>query len=212
MQDQHIVISDVLTKLAQQRPLFHSEADFQHAFAWNIQQRLPHAAVRLERPILYNQKLIYIDVWIQHNDTVLAVELKYKTRALSWTFEGEMFALRNQSAQDLGRYDFVKDLQRLEYVCVNTAHCSGYAILLTNDSAYWKQQPKMSVDAAFRLHEGQELNGSMAWGITASAGTMRKREASITLLNNYLLSWQEYSRLDTTNMFRYLVIPVAPPL
>jgi hypothetical protein len=32
-------ISDVLSSLAKQRLVFHSEADFQHAFAWEIHAR-----------------------------------------------------------------------------------------------------------------------------------------------------------------------------
>jgi hypothetical protein len=44
-------VSAVLTALAKQRPIFHSEADFQHAIAWEIHKHLPRASVRLERPI-----------------------------------------------------------------------------------------------------------------------------------------------------------------
>ena len=44
-------VSAVLTALAKQRPIFHSEADFQHAIAWEMHKHLPRASVRLERPI-----------------------------------------------------------------------------------------------------------------------------------------------------------------
>jgi len=38
-----------LTDLAQQRPLFQSEADFQHALAWQLHAMEPAARVRLGR-------------------------------------------------------------------------------------------------------------------------------------------------------------------
>jgi hypothetical protein len=44
-------ISEVLAALAKQRPLFHSEADFQHAIAWELHERLPRASVQLEHPV-----------------------------------------------------------------------------------------------------------------------------------------------------------------
>jgi hypothetical protein len=37
--------------LAAHRPIFHSEADFQHEFAWQLRTMLPHVSVRLEHPI-----------------------------------------------------------------------------------------------------------------------------------------------------------------
>ena len=38
--------------LASHRPVFHSEADFQHALAWQIHRMLPGAVIRLEyRPL-----------------------------------------------------------------------------------------------------------------------------------------------------------------
>jgi hypothetical protein len=36
----------------------------------------------------------------------LAIELKYETRAIDLKIHGETYALKNQSAQDCGRYDW----------------------------------------------------------------------------------------------------------
>jgi hypothetical protein len=41
-------IGSILTDLAISRPIFHSEADFQHALAWKLQGRFPTAKIRLE--------------------------------------------------------------------------------------------------------------------------------------------------------------------
>jgi hypothetical protein len=161
-------ISRVLTALANQRPLFHSEADFQHAIAWEIHKRLPRASVRLERPVEVSHlnKRLHVDIWIEQDGDVNAIELKYKTRALRAHIGGEHFALRSQSAQDLGRYDFIKDIGRIEDIVADRAlRASGYAILLTNDPSYWIQSRNLdTADARFRLHEGNSLHGSLEWG------------------------------------------------
>jgi hypothetical protein len=59
--------------------------------------------------------------------------LKYKTRGLSVQIENEQYRLKDQSTQDVGRYDFIKDIQRLEHVSVGQKNFVGYAVLLTND-------------------------------------------------------------------------------
>ena len=78
-----IEVADILGELGNQRPVFHSEADFQHAFAWALHRRLPDAKVRLEFPVSRERGRWYLDVWVVQGNAILAVELKYKTRALS---------------------------------------------------------------------------------------------------------------------------------
>ena len=104
----------ILQTLSQKRPIFHSEADFQHALAWEIHEQFPEAAVRLENwaPGLGNNKRM--DLWVRLAEKVLAVELKYGTRKLEAEVEGEFYSLKNQAAQDLFRYDFAKDMMRVE--------------------------------------------------------------------------------------------------
>lgn len=43
-----IDIATAISSLGRKRPIFHSEADLQHALAWEIHLALPDAAVRLE--------------------------------------------------------------------------------------------------------------------------------------------------------------------
>ncbi len=181
-------VGKILSILAQKRPVFHSEADFQHAFAWEIHQNLPNALVRLERPIQVNGELLYIDVWIAHQGAIFAIELKYKTRRLVVSIDDEQYSLRDQSAQDIGRYDFIKDIQRLEQVAATNQDITGYAILLTNDSAYWKPANYGKVAAAFRLHDGRILRGVLSWGAYASEGTKKNREQPLALQGEYLLN------------------------
>lgn len=187
-------ISAVLAKLAKRRPVFHSEADFQHALAWELQLADPTAQIFLEKQVAVDGPRVHLDLLVRATDHELAIELKYKTRAVKWIHDDEVFSLRDQSAQDISRHDFIKDIQRLEKYVQARPGSEGYAILLTNDRTYWSESKKVdSVDAEFRLHEGRFICGQVTWGAKASAGTKHKREEILTLLGNYKMSWSDYS-------------------
>ena len=201
----------VLTRLAARRPVFHSEADFQHALAWELQLGSPDANIRLEKQVAAQGSRVHLDLLFQSSTVELAIELKYKTRLGSLTYAGEEFSLRNQSAQDIGRHDFIKDIQRLERYVQSRNHSVGYAVLLTNDRTYWTESKKAdAVDSEFRVHEGRMLQGGAAWGIKASAGTKHKREEPITLQGTYKMEWTDYSSLGSAanESFRYILLRV----
>ena len=109
-----IQVKEILAALAKKRPIFHSEAEFQHALAWEIQQKLRDASLSLELPVEVKNQYLHMDIWATTPDEVLAIELKYKTRGLSVLVNGEEFFLKDHGAQDIGRYDFLKDVRRLE--------------------------------------------------------------------------------------------------
>ncbi len=206
-----IDLNITLNNLASQRPIFHSEADFQHALAWEIQKHLPDAAIRLEYPISNQDSRMHLDIYITQPNRFLAVELKYKTRKLAVQIGSEKFTLKNQSAQDIGRYDFIKDINRLEQILKADQKGIGYAILLTNDSSYWKApRNEQTVDVDFRLHNQRTLNGTLRWQ-GASAGTMHGRESAIALEGHYQLQWRDYSTIDSKNYgrLRYLMTSVV---
>src|ERR671933_66152 len=123
-------ISEILTALADQRRVFHSEADFQHALAWEIHGRFPDASIRLERPVSLPERA-HVDVWVERDGRIFIIELKYRKEALTTTWAGEVFELRPQRAQDTGRYAFIKDIERLENIVEDQDDATGYAILLT---------------------------------------------------------------------------------
>jgi hypothetical protein len=207
-----IEVGEILAILAKERPIFHSEADFQHAFAWEIHQQLPGAFVRLELPIQVKNEYLHIDVWVKDRNEVLAVELKYKTRGLSVEINGEYYRLTNQNAQDIGRYDFIKDIQRLEPIVSGQKNFTGYAVLVTNDSAYWiKPAYHDTVDAKFRINNGRVLEGIFDWGPNASNGTKKSREQFLILQNKYDVQWVNFSRpsLSSYGEFRSLTIMVT---
>ena len=77
-------IDDLMAKLSEKRRVFHSEADFQHAFAWQIREATPEYEIRLEfNPVPEERRKIYLDIWIPVEK--VAIELKFVTRHLDTT-------------------------------------------------------------------------------------------------------------------------------
>ena len=199
----------LLGEISRHRPVFHSEADFQHALAWCIHERYPDAKLRLEyKP--FPEERLYVDIWVSGAERA-AIELKYLTRGLEIDLDGERFSLKNQSAQDTRRYDVLRDVARLERVVSAIPSTTGYAVVLTNDSAYWKTAMRSNtMDAAFRIHEGLTMSGTLQWSERASKGTVSGREAPIELTGSYRIAWRNYSSLPANSygQMRYLLIEV----
>ena len=147
----HPALNELLSRLASRRPVFHSEADFQHALAWEYQRADPGASIRLEKQLSTNGSRVHLDMLVMGKDYELAIEVKYKTRLASVSHGHELYSLRNQSAQDIGRHDFIKDIRRLENYVRARPGAKGHAILLTNDKSYWSASSRSdTVDYQFR--------------------------------------------------------------
>ena len=206
----------ILTVLSKERPVFHSEADFQHALAWAIHEKCPDLNIRLEMRVELNSKKKYLDIFAFNDNKKVAIEVKYKTTKyktenLEIEINNEKFNLKNQLARDLGRYDFIKDISRLEEASEKYHGGVGFAIFLTNDENYWKtsKNDETAADKDFRIPEGKTINGKLCWKEGTSKGTMRGREEPITLNGKYDLEWKNYSNLEGKNgQFRYLLIEV----
>ncbi len=200
-----------LMVLAAGRPVFHSEADFQHALAWVLHERHPEAKVRLEyRPANLPEKA-YVDIWVEDHRAIYAIELKYKTRGLQATADGEPFNLLDQSAQDQARYDFCRDIGRIETLARTYPGLTGLAVFLTNDQSYWRTSGRDgNVDSAFRLHEDAVLKGTLEWASHASDGTKSGRAKAICLAGEYSVKWLPYSKCgDGRNAEFRMVVVIA---
>lgn len=201
----------LLRDLARERPVFHSEADFQFAFAWEAKRRNPDLEVRLET---HPEPAVRLDIELIHagSGRTVAVELKYMTRRWSGTDGREDFALRNHGASDLRGCDVIKDIQRVERFVAARPGWSGLVVVLTNDGTYWgpRNHGRATNAYAFRLSEGLVVRGERAWGPN-TGGTSRGREAALQLTGSYTLGWTNYSCLDPgpAGTFRSLVIEVA---
>lgn len=153
-------------------------------------------------------RALHLDLLLSSPAQSVAIELQHKTRGLSVKLSGEGYRLKDQATQDLGRHDSIEDVHRIERIVESRPGTSGFAILLTNDSSYWKR-PKdpNSVDATFRVHEGRSVSGQLSWAPRAAPGTMRSREEPILLTGTYDARWQNYCEVASTacGKFRILV-------
>lgn len=204
-------IQQVLVSLANKRPVFHNEADFQHALAWEIRESYD-CKIRLEKRMdIRAGKRSYLDVWVEHQGKTYGIELKYKIRGSEYVHDGETFSFLNQAAHDIGRYDVTKDLQRLEQMVSLGLVDEGVMILLTNDAAYYREPSieKFTADRDFRIHEGRLLAGELKWSEFTGEGTMKGRTDPISLQGRYTVKWQDYRSFGPANfVMKMLLIPI----
>jgi len=200
-------IQECLSALADQRPVFHSEADFQFAFAWKIREQNPEYSVRLAVPLGKTENA-HIDVLIKAKEKV-GVEVKYHKSGLTTTVNSESFVFTGTAPRDVARYGFLKDIERLEKFVPDFC-ASGFALMLTNDARLWAD-PGIArrIDREFDLSEQHILTGKLNWAEQASPGSRLGGDKGIQLKGRYTCNWQEFSRVDGKNgQFRYLLIEV----
>ena len=74
-------IDNQMVALSKERPVFHSEADFQFAFAWQVKQAMPTWNIRLEfNPVREEGRTMALDIWIP--TAGVAIELQVPDQAL----------------------------------------------------------------------------------------------------------------------------------
>jgi hypothetical protein len=198
----------VIDRLAAKRPVFHSEADFQHAFGQALNMLDSTLDVRLEVP--HGKDAVarrYIDMLCHGSERSTAVEFKYFTAA--WTGDdpttGESVTLREHAATDLARRNFVFDIARLEHLRTAMHNVDGITLLLSNAPRLWNapRTQGLTGDHEFRLHEGATLTGTLTWG----GGRYPKNQRHLT--GTYPLRWNDYSHLPGHNgRFRWLAVNI----
>lgn len=201
-----VTVEDVMRSLASVRPLFHSEADFQFAFAQELSRLASSVQCRLEVPrAREGRRKEYLDLLCMGAETSTAIEFKYFTRPWVGEADGEAHNLRAHAATDLARLYFVHDIVRLERTPLGR-NSNGLAIMLTNEPRLWTAPAngrRPTNDWAFRIHEGAHLSGTLDWGNGYGAN---QRELS----GSYEARWHDFSDLDEQpgGRFRWLLMPV----
>lgn len=218
-------IETVLLALANERIIFWSEADFQFAFAWKLKEMFedsnPQSTinVRLERradaleqrtdaPEQGNEKEnsgdIYIDIWVEINEKVYPIELKYKTIQCTITDGSEKYKLKQHGACDIGCYLYLKDVERIEHISKSLGDNfgKGYAIMLTNDHLYW-DKPRTSPDTTafsdFRIYDGRTISAkqNLIWHPTSNKQPVwQKKLGPFNLNHDYTIDWKDYSNIN----------------
>ncbi len=203
-------LSKLLKELSVTRPIFHSERDFQHELAWLIHKK--GHSVRLEFPIRHNNKKnTYLDILVNPKSKhPIGIELKYKTKKINnFKIGNEKFSLTNHAAVPLGRYDFWFDVFRLETLFKLKIISVGYAIFLTNDSAYWNSARKNTNGFNFTMHKRDNVKGILKWNIEPKIKSVGKnRMHNIKLNGNYNLKWNTYSRNFNNVNLNFLILEV----
>jgi len=208
-----VPLDGLLVRLAEQRPVFHSEADFHQAFAWELRSMDASLRVRLEtRPA----PGVRLDLLATSADgqRASAIELKYLTRGWAGEVAGEWFELKSQGAQDIRAYDVVKDVVRIEKFSALRPGCDGAVVCLANDPSFWRSpaHDRATNASAFRIYDVVRLEGARAWGPNTGAGTSRNREEVLELRGAYDLRWREYSTIPGAHgALRALVVEVERP-
>lgn len=207
-------IIKVMTALpGDNRTIFTSEADFQFALAWEIKQLYPEYDIRLEEILDVGDgkhHFIHVDIIIHDKDNkIIPIELKYCTKSAP-VEDLDGFILKNQGAEDIRRYDFIKDIQRVE--SIRNKHKNdgrfvcGYCIFLTNSERYWKPKKNREecIDKDFLIDEDSIISGKPKEWNRASSGTMKGREAPLKT-DEYEIVWEDYVK---DKSLRYLCITI----
>ncbi len=197
-----------IESLCKVRPCFHSEADFQFALGWQIKMANPDVEVRREIPQKTGSRTYKLDLLFRSAGRRIAIELKYFKAPLAATVKREEFNLIDAVAHDISRYDFLKDVQRLEHVLASDLADEAYAVVLTNQPKYWESRAAGNrVDEAFGLEEGRAVSGKLA-SASHVGGTSKAHERPIQLDGRYELRWADYSHFPDSRYgrFRWLAV------
>ncbi|MBR9859788.1 hypothetical protein GYB22_03385 [bacterium] len=203
-----------MESLSKRRPIFHSEADFQFELAWELKSINPELELRMEKPYDINEsERWYLDILIMDGQSRIGIELKYKTRVipqaqLSSLGNLESFRLTNHAATSLGRYDFLKDIERIEYLIENEELDSGFCIFLSNDRSYWTGNPKHStLGPNFYINPGMTKSGKIDWVKPKESSVGKGRMKPIMLSGHYCMQWFNYEELQP--IFSYNLVEIT---
>lgn len=204
-------LNNILQDLSKIRPIFHSEADFQHALAIKLSI---NNDIRLERRFFVNEENFYVDILLlNHGKPSIAIELKYKTAILDITHQNEDFNLKNQAANDLGRYHFREDIYWLEQLKNKKLIDKAFSIFLTNDAKYWNHPTtNETMDQEFRIHQGAQIIQEAQWK-NAPQQHWTINYCGLSLYQQYSpIEWENYSCITqegSLNLkFKYVLLEI----
>lgn len=213
------VCEDIRAFLIGNGELLFNERDLQiHLAMWLRKSSHAYDDVDLEYYVprselggyVWNSEL-RLDLVVRKGNEFLPVELKYKTRSISRRIErfGELLTeaavvVKNQGAQDLGRYDFWKDVRRLELVRRRFAAVkNGLALFVTNDPSYLKTGRASSNHAALSMAAG--VHGRNKQWQNGDSFCAREHPA-FELEADYGIVWQQFVTEGET--FHYCILQV----
>ncbi|MGN0007262.1 MAG: hypothetical protein ACI35T_04125 [Alistipes sp.] len=212
-----IVRDDVKAFLESNNELLFNERDFQmHLAMWlrgsandyddvDVEYYVPQRALK---DCVWESEL-RLDIVVKKDGSYCPVELKYKTKKVERQIsrfdeilDEKVDVMKNQGAQDLGMYDFWKDVRRVELVRNRFARVKGgLAVFVTNDASYVNHTKSTSNNYLFGMSEG--VHGKIKhWQNPES--TCAKSHPDFEVEREYTIHWEE-TRIDTVPFYWCMV-------
>jgi len=211
-------IHSVLKTLALRRPVFHSEADFQHELALELSNHDYQLRLEVPKSVLINrtQVKVEIDIIATKNGQRTALELKYVKSATKIRVDEEIFDLKNTWGTNLSRFDCLSDARRIDSIILAGHANNGYAIFLTNTSEAWENDTSTGSNLAknFSIHKGRRLERELDYNWypeKPSQGSVSAKRlppySPIRFQRDRIIVWHDYSKFDSTSqVFKYCLL------
>lgn len=196
--EENFDIKEIIEELKRKRKIFTSEADLQLEIAQIIKNKYKNQKVKVRLEYCPDvDPQMHIDILVIFNKKWIPIELKYKTKKIEYDEDGCHYNLKEQSAQDCGCYDYIKDISRIEKIREEkkSKFKAGYTIFITNDELYKKGPRSNNVSyAQFSLKDGREngLSGKLNWNKDING----ERTNPIELKSKYNIEWNDFSQLE----------------
>jgi hypothetical protein len=216
-----IVQQDIFAFLESNEELLFNERDFQmHLATWLRKSANVYDDVDVEYYVPKSELPNYVwdselrlDIVVKKNGEYCPVELKYKTKKVERQIsrfdeilDDKVVVMKNQGAQDLGMYDFWKDVRRIELVRNRFAKVKGgLAIFVTNDALYTKASRPESNNYLLNMNEGKH-SVIKHWQNENSACAKMNSYKSFEVEKEYFINWH-HRNVDNIP-FHYCVVNV----
>ena len=216
-----IVQQDIFAFLESNEELLFNERDFQmHLATWLRKSANDYDDVDVEYYVPKIELSNYVwdselrlDIVVKKDGEYCPVELKYKTKKVERQIsrfdemlDDKVVVMKNQGAQDLGMYDFWKDVRRIELVRNRFAKVKGgLAIFVTNDALYTKASRPESNNYLLNMNEGKH-SVIKHWQNENSACAKMNSYKSFEVEKEYSINWH-HRNVDNIP-FHYCVVNV----
>lgn len=199
-----IIDEEFLSQLEKDKKRYYNEAQVQHKLGIELYKRFdiePTLEWCVKNDETGAKK--YIDMMLEIGGKKVAIELKYRTKSV----KKELYT--NQSAQNNGKFNFFKDIKRLE-ILKNSKDDDfgiekGFAIFITNDHLYWNAAKEKTSVADFDLCDDKGIKKD-----TYDAKWRKSKNATVTISQSHTVEWFSPSgkvKKDGTT-FRCLIIEI----
>lgn len=198
------VRNDVFAFLESNDELLFNERDFQmHLATWLRNSTNHYDDVDVEYYVPRQELDNYIwdselrlDIVVKKDGEYCPVELKYKTKKVERKISrfdedltADVVVMKNQGAQDLGMYDFWKDVRRVELVRNRFERVKGgLAVFVTNDGFYTKGSKESSNNYLFGMAGEAARSTKKHWANPES--TCAKTHPNFEVEREYNIEWR----------------------